>query len=117
MPDLQQQFEKIFANIPFGESGKNILEAEIIYGCLVNDDFVKVTLILAEDSPLRATLPQEIQRQLQVLEQINRVVVNVLAEAPSEEDAPSKESQRPIQQPQKTAFLQNYDTIIGNGAN
>ena len=62
--DLQQQFESIFSSIPYGDTKQNLLEADVIYGCVVNDDFAKVTMILPENSPLRQTLPQQIEEKI-----------------------------------------------------
>ena len=111
--DLQQQFEATFAAIPYGDSGNNLLEANVVYGCVVNDDFAKITIILAEDSPLRHSLPARIESRVKEIPDINRVALEILSEPPSEEEQKSSPSQqRPAQQPQRTAYLQNYDNVI-----
>lgn len=107
--DLQQQFENIFANIPYGDNGKSLLEADVIYGCVVNNDFAKVTLILAEGVPQRKTLPDLIEEGLKSIPEINRVAVEILAEPPVEPE--QQQARRPIQ-PQQTAYLQNYENVI-----
>ncbi len=107
--DLQQQFENIFANIPYGDNGMSLLEANVIYGCVVNNDFAKVTLILAEGAPQRQTLPGLVEEGLKSLSEINRVAVEILAEPPVET---KQEQSRPPVQPQRTSYLQNYENVI-----
>ncbi|MBF0280892.1 MAG: P-loop NTPase [SAR324 cluster bacterium] len=111
--DLQQQFEAVFAGIPYGNSGDNLLEANVIHGCVVNHDFAKVSIILEEDSALRHSLPSQIEEALKGISEINRVAVEIFAEAPpDEEEKPNSEPQRPAQQPQRSAYLQNYENVI-----
>lgn len=111
--DLQQQFESIFSSISYGDTKKNLLEADVIYGCVINDDFAKVTMILPENSPLRQTLPQQIEEKIKNIPEVNRVAVEVLSKPPPEKEEPSTPNkQRPPQQPQRTAYLQNYDNVI-----
>ncbi len=110
--DLQQQFEAAFGRIPFGDSSQNILEANIVYGCVVNDDFVKVTLILPENSDLRSSLPELVEMEVKAIPTIERVVVEVLSEPPQEEEESEPKPSRRAQQPKRTSYLQNYDNII-----
>lgn len=110
MDDLQKQFENAFANIVYGDSGKNLLEADVVHGCVINDDFAKVTIILEENSALRQTLPRQIENRVKEIPQIKRAVVEVLSEAPPEEEQSARH--RPPQQPKRTAYLQNYDNVI-----
>lgn len=113
MDDLQQQFVSTFAEIPYGNSGKNLLEANIVHGCVVNHDFAKVTIILEEGSAFRQSLPAQIEAKIKEIPQISRVAVEILAESPPEEEnKPQQERPRPAQQPQRTAYLQNYDNVI-----
>ena len=112
MEDLQQQFASTFAEIPYGDSGKNLLEANIVHGCVVNHDFAKVTIILEEGSALRQSLPAQIEKRVKEISQINRVAVEILKESPPEEDKPQQDRPQPAQQPQRTAYLQNYDNVI-----
>lgn len=110
--DLQQQFESVFSQILYADTGKNILEADIVYGCVVNDDFAKVTLVLEEGSLLRDTLPAQVEEKVKMIESINRVAVEVVAEAPEEEEETAAPASAPTQEPQRTAYLQNYDYVI-----
>lgn len=113
--DLQKLFETTLSQIPLGDTGRNILEADIVYGCVVNDDFAKVTLILPEDSPYRQTLPALVEEKVKTIETINRAAIEILAEPPPEdpeEPAPSPGPQRPTQQPKRVAYLQNYDYVV-----
>ena len=112
MDDLQQQFASTFAEIQYGDSGRNLLEANIVHGCVVNHDFAKVTIILEEGSALRQILPAQIEGRLKEIPQISRVAVEILAESPADEEAPKEERTHPAQQPQRTAYLQNYENVI-----
>lgn len=109
--DLQQKFEIAFQAIPLGDTGKSILEAGFVHGCLVNDDFAKITLIIPENSPFRKTLPTLVETEVNKIDEINRVAVEVLAEAP-EEKTEQSQPQRPARQAKKTSYLQNYDNVI-----
>ncbi len=111
--DLEQQFEAVFAGIPYGDSGNNLLEANVIHGCVINHDFAKISIILEEGSDLRQSLPAQIEAGLKGISEINRVAVEILAEVPPEEaQKPDPGPQRPAQQPQRSAYLQNYDNVI-----
>ena len=52
--DIEKQFETAFSSITL-DNGQPLVsvEPEIVHGCVINNDFAKITLILPEDSPLR----------------------------------------------------------------
>ena len=115
MATLQEQFESVLATITLSNSGQTLTETEILHSCLVSDDFAKFTLVLPEDSPLRGALPAQIEKAILPLGTIKRVVVDIVSERPddSEENVPPQAApQRPLQQPKRTAYLQNYDAVI-----
>lgn len=112
MDDLQKQFENAFASLLCGDSGKNLLQANVVHGCVINDDFAKITIVLEENSPLRKTLPEQIENRVCQIQGINRAAVEVLAEAPSDEETAQASRPRPAQQPRRTAYLQNYEHVI-----
>ena len=107
MDSLEKQFEKVLDGIVLEDKEINLIDSEIVHSCLVNDDFAKITLILPVDSPLRNELPGKIEAAVKQLDAIKRVAVEVLEKPPPEEEsAPQKtKSQRPIQQPKRTAYL------------
>jgi len=112
--DLQKQFETAFSRITL-ENGQPLVsvEPEIVHGCVVNNDFAKITLILPEDSPLRGYLPAQIEAEIKQIEQIERVEIKVLAEPPKDKTSTQNQpSQNKPQQPQRTAYLQNYEAVI-----
>ncbi len=112
MSSLQQQFEEAFGRIQL-DDGTSLGSANIVYGCVVNNDFAKVTLVLPEGSPLRQSLPARVEAEITQIPAIQRVAVEVLAEPPQEEGAaPQAAPQRPTQQPRRTAYLQNYDCVL-----
>jgi len=112
--DIEKQFEAAFSRITL-DNGQPLVsvEPEIVHGCVVNNDFAKITLILPDDSPLRGSLPAQVEAEIKKIEQIERVAVEVLA-TPPENKEPSQPSpaQAAPQQPQRTSYLQNYEAVI-----
>ena len=88
--DIEKQFEAAFSRITL-DNGQPLVSVkpEIIHGCVVNNDFAKITLILPEDSPLRGSLPAQVEAEIKQIEQIERVAIEVLA-APPEKGESSK---------------------------
>jgi len=115
--DIERQFEAAFSSITL-DNGQPLVsvEPEIVHGCVVNNDFAKITLILPEDSPLRGSLPAQIEAEIKKVEQIERVAIEVLAAPPennqSSQSQPAQPAQAAPQQPQRTAYLQNYEAVI-----
>ncbi|MBC8259793.1 MAG: Mrp/NBP35 family ATP-binding protein [SAR324 cluster bacterium] len=112
--DIEKQFEAAFSRITL-ENGQPLVsfEPEIVHACIVNNDFAKITLILPEDSPLRGSLPAQIEAEIKQIEQIERVAVEVLAAPPQENNpANSAAAKAASQQPKRTAYLQNYEAVI-----
>ena len=112
--DIEKQFEEAFLRIKL-DNGQPLVgvEPEIVHGCVVNNDFAKITLILPENSPLRGSLPTQVEAEIIKIEQIDRVAIEVLAVAPEiQKPVQAKTTQAPTQQPQRTAYLQNYEAVI-----
>ena len=105
--DIEKQFEAAFSRITL-DNGQPLVSVkpEIIHGCVVNND-------LPEDSPLRGSLPAQVEAEIKQIEQIERVAIEVLA-APPEKGESSKTAppQTTPRQPQRTAYLQNYEAVI-----
>ena len=76
--DLERQFEAAFSSITL-DNGQPLVsvEPEIVHGCVVNNDFAKITLILPDDSPLRGSLPAQVEAEIKKIEQIERVAIEV----------------------------------------
>jgi ATP-binding protein involved in chromosome partitioning len=84
-----------------------------VHGCVINNDFAKITLILPEDSPLRGYLPAQVEAEVKQIEQIGRVAIEVLTDPPVENEPPqTSATQSAPQQPKRTAYLQNYEAVI-----
>ena len=66
--DIEKQFEDAFSRItlPDGHPLPSA-EPEIVHGCVINNDFAKITLILPEDSPLRGFLPAQVEAEINKL--------------------------------------------------
>ena len=112
--DIERQFEEVFSKITL-DNGQPLVsvEPEIVHGCVVNNDFAKITLILPEDSPLRGSLPAQVEAVIKKIEQIERVAIEVLASPPEEKTASqTTQAQTEPQQPKRTAYLQNYEAVI-----
>ncbi len=112
--DIEKQFEEAFSRITLPDGQKlPRSEPEIVHGCVVNNDFAKITLILPEDSPLRGSLPAQIEAEIKKIQQIERVAIEVLTDPPEENEPPkSSPDQAAPQQPKRTAYLQNYEAVI-----
>ena len=117
MESLEQQFTSVLAEIEV--DGRPLTETEIVHSCVVNNDFAKFTIVLPLESRLRQILPTQIEENILNLPSISRVAIEVLEKAPidaeSEEDAastPESENSRRARQPQRTAYLQNYDAVL-----
>ena len=63
--DIEKQFEEVFSKITL-DNGQPLVsvEPEIVHGCVVNNDFAKITLILPDDSPLRGSLPAQVEAEI-----------------------------------------------------
>jgi ATP-binding protein involved in chromosome partitioning len=119
--DIERQFEAAFSSIIL-ENGQPLVsvEPEIVHGCVVNNDFAKITLILPDDSPLRGSLPAQVEAEIKNISQIERVAIEVLAVKPENNEASQsqpaqaapQQQQQQQQQPQRTAYLQNYEAVI-----
>ncbi len=113
MDSLESKFQQVLSEVIVDDSGQRLTDTEIVYSCLVNNDFAKITLILPEDSSLRGYLPGRVEQAVQQLDAINRVAVDVRETPPEdEEEEPQQAPRRPVQQPKRTAYLQNYDAVI-----
>ena len=90
-----------------------------MHSCVVNNDFAKFTIVLPLESRLRQILPTQIEENIRNLPSISRVAVEVLEKAPIDDESeenkasiPESENSRRARQPQRTAYLQNYDAVL-----
>ena len=60
---MQEQFEEALGRITVEALYKSLIDTEIVYECLVKNDFAKITLILPEDSHLREILPTQVEKE------------------------------------------------------
>ena len=67
--DIEKQFETAFSRITL-DNGQPLVsvEPEIVHACVVNNDFAKITLILPEDSPLRGSLPAQVEAEIKKID-------------------------------------------------
>ena len=117
MESLEQQFTSVLAEIEVG--GTPLTETEIVHSCVVNNDFAKFTIVLPLESRLRQILPTQIEENIRNLPSVSRVAVEILEKAPVDNEpteyiaaSPDKENSRRARQPQRTAYLQNYDAVL-----
>ena len=75
--DLERQFEAAFSSITL-DNGQPLVsvEPEIVHGCVVNNDFAKITLILPDDSPLRGSLPAQVEAEIKKIttEELEKII-------------------------------------------
>ena len=117
MESLEQQFTSVLSEIEV--DGTPLTETEIIHSCVVNNDFAKFRIVLPLESRLRQILPTQIEENIQNLPSVSRVAVEVLEKAPIDDaptedraSTPETENSRRARQPQRTAYLQNYDAVL-----
>ena len=117
MESLEQQFTSVLAEIEV--DGRPLTETEIVHSCVVNNDFAKFTIVLPLESRLRQILPTQIEENIRNLPSISRVAVEVLEKAPIDDESeenkasiPESDNSRRARQPQRTAYLQNYDAVL-----
>ena len=117
MESLEQQFTSVLAEIEV--DGRPLTETEIVHSCVVNNEFAKFTIVLPLESRLRQILPTQIEENIRNLPSISRVAVEVLEKAPIDEESgedtastPEPENNKRARQPQRTAYLQNYDAVL-----
>ena len=134
MATLEEQFEQALTDIPFDESGRNVLDAEIVTECLVRGDSVTLTLDLPSGAKQRGTLPQQVKARLQQIQGIKSVNVRMADEAQpapaghgehahhdhghhgehahAAPQAPAAGTPRGPQRPNTQLYLDNYDAVI-----
>ncbi len=72
--DIEKQFEERFSRITLPDGQKlTSAEPEIVYGCVINNDFAKITLILPDDSPLRGSLPAQVESEIKKIQQMKEL--------------------------------------------
>ncbi len=108
--DLREQFETVFCSIPYGTSGQNLIDAEVVHGCIINEDFAKVTLIVPNHL-LHAELSHVVKDKLTAIPEINRVAIEFLDQAPAEEPHSSKPSTK-LKKPSSVLYLEEYKEVI-----
>ncbi|MBI3993967.1 MAG: Mrp/NBP35 family ATP-binding protein [Candidatus Lambdaproteobacteria bacterium] len=133
MATLEEQFEQALTEIRFDESGRNILDAEIVTECVVHGDSVALTLDLPPGTKQRSTLPSQVKARLEKIQGIKSVSVRLADEAHAAPaghghgshaghahaghahaapQAPAPGTPRAPQRPNRQLYLDNYDAVI-----
>ena len=126
MASLEEQFEQAFTKIPFDDSGKHLLDAEVVTDCVVSGEMVTITLDLPSDEGLRKTITDQVKNRIGAIPGIEKVNIRMADQtgnggqgaAPAGAPAPDHSHPRAPaapqspQRPQKKVYLQEYDTVI-----
>ncbi|MCH8843463.1 MAG: Mrp/NBP35 family ATP-binding protein [SAR324 cluster bacterium] len=132
MPDMETLLEQAFTEIPFDESGRHLLEAEAVTGCVLKGDEVTVTLKLPDDEPLRRKISGMVEERCGSIPGIKTVSIKMAdgasaaALAKGSTAVPEKGSADPAasqpgphgsqphepQRPTSNIYLDNYDAVI-----
>ncbi len=89
MSDLETQFEKAFTEISFDDSGKHLLEAEAVTGCVVNGEKVAITLDLPPDDSQRRKIAGLVEERIGRIPGIAEVSVHMADEHRAAPGAPT----------------------------
>ncbi len=81
MPSLEELFEQAFMEIPFDDSGKHLLDAEAVAGCVVNGESVTITLDLPKDDNVRKSIREKVESRVARIEGISDVTVRMSDDA------------------------------------
>lgn len=110
MASMEEQFEQALSEVMVGDTGKHLLEAEAVTGCVVNGEKATITLNLPEDDGLRQSVMAAVEARCGKIDGISEVDVK-LADQPgngSTADGVPRQAQRP----EKQVYLQNYGAVI-----
>ena len=103
MESLEQQFTSVLAEIEV--DGMPLTETEIVHSCVVNNDFVKFTIVLPLESRLRQILPTQIEENIRNLKIVSRVAVEVLEKAPVDDELMEDTAATPEKENSRSACL------------
>jgi ATP-binding protein involved in chromosome partitioning len=118
MASLEEQFEQALTEIKFDDSGRHLLEAEVVTDCVVSGEAVTITLDLPADDELRKNLSEQVETRIMQIDGISTVNIRMSDQAgnggaaatPAASDAPGVP--RAPQHPQRQTYLENYDAVI-----
>ncbi|MEE8396127.1 MAG: Mrp/NBP35 family ATP-binding protein [bacterium] len=134
MASLEEQFEKAFTEIMLGETGKHLLDADAVTGCVVNGESVTITLDLPTDEALRTAISGEVENRVGGIPGISKVTIK-MADRPGNggqaagpgapgpaghshdqhaghDHGPGQGVPRMPQRPQQKVYLQDYDAVV-----
>lgn len=138
MASLEQQFEQAFTEILLPNTGKHLLDAEAVSGCVVQGGSVTITLDLPQDPAVRQKVGDQVRAKVSQIAGISAVSIRMSDEAadphaghahgPGEghghdhahdhghAPAAAAGQPRPAQRPNRNMYLDNYDAVIAVGS-
>ncbi|MDH4122144.1 MAG: Mrp/NBP35 family ATP-binding protein [Deltaproteobacteria bacterium] len=109
--EMESLFEQAFISITLGDSGKHLLEADAVAGCVVRGEEAAITLNLPPDPGMRQQVIAQVEQAVLKIPGIRRAVVG-LTDGGGPAPAPEGSQPRPSGQAQRMVYLDNYKTII-----
>ncbi len=114
MDPLEQKIKEALEQIPFGENGSNILEANVVYAAEINNQRADITLIIKEEfADLEGEVARNVKEAINAIEEIEQVVITI---ARSEQELQAQAGDAPAQPnpapPITESYLQEYENII-----
>lgn len=112
MDPLEQQIRDAFAKIQFADTGKNMLDADIVYSLEISESRADATVIIGKEheSFISGTC-QAIEEALKTCDGIEEVGINVVASA-AEAQAAMQPQATHAAAPQRKSYLGEYGEVI-----
>ncbi|OGG95392.1 MAG: ATP/GTP-binding protein [Candidatus Lambdaproteobacteria bacterium RIFOXYD2_FULL_50_16] len=108
MDPLEQKIRDAFSEIAYGDTGQNILDADVIYSLEVNGTKAETVLVVPKDyESFIGGLTKAVEAALKSIEGIEEVGIRVVDSA--------EEAEKPVHHaapPRKTAYLEEYEHVI-----
>lgn len=132
MASLEQQFEQVFTEIDLPGTGKHLLDAEAVTGCVVQGSSVTITLNLPKDPGVRQKVGDTVRARVSRIPGISDVSIR-MSDDPEphaghahphghaaghghSHGTPAGAQPRQAQRPKRSAYLENYSAVIAVGS-
>lgn len=106
MDPLQQKAVEVFNEIPFGDNGKNIVEADVIHSMSIEGATAHLVLVIAKEyEAIRDSIGNQIREGLTKIDGIDQVAIRFTI---SEEEAKGSLGTAP----QQAHYLKDYNNVV-----
>lgn len=112
MDPLEQKITKILEEIPFGDNGSNILEANVIHSLDIDKSKASVVLIIPEEyQSLETDIAGKVKEGLKSLEEIDLVTLEIVR-SKAELEVKEQGAQQNPPPPEQANYLSEYENIV-----